>query len=344
MPVRAHRGIQIWNPNSVPERQTKQKGKITFLELVYTPMSNQEAIWLENDPEVEERLRESDFYMIGAREEAKFQNLQIDADSNVAKFDFVIGNRFSDPVIINLNALPATKAFEGSFWIEGGDKMIRVWDGEIGAEGSRVLEWFTTEKLIRDRAHLRSGISGLDRFAEAATYTLLYVGIAKKGDSFDRLIQNGHKARQSILGNEQQRSSGARVTDEIYLFLFRPAPLIFTTFDFDHKFRDSDLDGSYDHKQIVADAEKAFVSILKPEYNVVKFANYPKGADGLYGSEYDRYGYAICEELSFDTPHGRIRGGRNPHTGFITNSADAIFVDGDQARLFIAGVDFPVTP
>jgi hypothetical protein len=76
----------------------------------------------------------------------------------------------------------------------------------------------------------------------------------------------------------------------------------------------------------------------------VKFANYPKGVDGLYGSEYDRYGYAICEELSFDTPHGRIRGGRNPHTGFITNSADAIFVDGDQARLFIAGVDFPVTP
>ena len=45
-----------------------QRTKFTILELVYPPISNQEAEWLMGDPEVEERLRTSDFYLIGARQ------------------------------------------------------------------------------------------------------------------------------------------------------------------------------------------------------------------------------------------------------------------------------------
>lgn len=324
---------------------TNSKSKLTFLETVYPPISNQEAVWLQNDPEVEALLRQSDFYMIGGRAEAKYLNLIIDPDTYIAKFDFAIGDDFSDPVEIHLRDLPGVEASgASSFWVEGGEKIIRIWDGPIRETGSNVLEWFTTEKLIWDRSRGRAGIERFDRYREAATYDLLYVGIAKVGDSFDRLISNGHKARMEILGNEPQRYPGARVTDEIFLFLFNVQPLIMTTFEPDHYFENEEFSGAYDHKRIVADAEKAFVSLLKPEYNVVKFASYPKGADGLYGSDFVRYSYAICEAVSFNTAHGRIRGGRDAVTGFITIDADSIFVEGNTVKLFVSGVDFPAEP
>ncbi len=321
---------------------TSTKIKLTVLETVYPPISNQEAIWLQNDPEVEAELRESDFYMIGGRAEAKYLNMAFDHDTYVLTFDFAIGDSFRDPVEIHIRDLPGIDALEdGEFLFEFGEKNIRLWDGPIGEPGSKVLEWFTTEKLIWDRSRGRAGIKRFDRHREAATYDLLYVGIAKVGDSFDRLVHNGHKARMEILGNEPQRHPGARVTDEIFLFLFKVQPLIITTFEPGYDFENEDFSGTYDQRRIVADAEKAFVSLLKPSYNVVRFASYPKGADGLYGSDYVRYGYVICEPFSFNTAHGRIRGSREASTGFINNDADAIFVEGDAVKLFVAGADFP---
>ena len=326
----------------MPENFTTTKSKLTLLKTVYPPISNQEAVWLEKNQEVEELLRQSDFYMIGGRAEAKYINLIIDPETYIATFEFAIGDDFRDPVEIHIRDLPMVAASEASsFWIEGGEKIIRVWDGPIGEPGSNVLAWFTTEKLIWDRSRGHPGIERFDRHREAATYDLLYVGIAKVGDSFDRLISNGHKARMQILGNEPQRYPGARVTDEIYLFLFNVEPLILKTFDPGHDFENEDFSGAFDQKRIVADAEKAFVSLLKPEYNLVKFASYPKGADGLYGSDYVRYGYVICEALTLNTAHGCIRGGRDSATGFITNDADSIFVEGNSVKVFVSGVDFP---
>ena len=279
------------------------------------------------------------------QQQTKYLELDIDPDTMVVTFDFAIGDSFRDPVEIHILDLPAAKASQSSsFWVEAGEKGIRVWDGPIREPSSNVLEWFTTEKLIWNRSRNHAGIKRFDRYREAATYDLLYVGIAKKGDSFERLIQNGHTARMTILGNEPQRYPGARVTDEIYLFMFDIQPVTMTTFDPDHDFENEDFSEALDKKRIVSDAEKAFVSLLKPEYNVVKFVNYPKGKDGLYGSEFARYGYVICEALSFNTAHGRIRGDRDAATGFITNDADSIFVEGDSVKFFAAGVDFPAKP
>jgi hypothetical protein len=202
------------------------------------------------------------------------------------------------------------------------------------------LNWFTSEKLLWDRSRGISGIEGLDHVRDLMTYDLLYVGIAKKGDTFDRLFRQGHKARMDILANEPQRYPGARVTDEIYLFPFRVEPLLIQTFEPDHKFTDGDFAGELDRKRILADAEKAFVSLLKPQYNVVTFNNYPKGVDGLYGAGVDRYGYLIGESVAFDTAHGRIRGARHPAVSF-SNEADFIFVDGEKVFFHVSGVDFP---
>jgi len=74
----------------------------------------------------------------------------------------------------------------------------------------------------------------------------------------------------------------------------------------------------------------------------VKFRDYPKGLDGLYGSEYARYGYKLGETLAFNTAHGRMKGKRDTQ-GHMTNDADFIFVEGDKVSLFVSGLDFPAS-
>jgi hypothetical protein len=91
---------------------TSTKSKLTFLEMVYPPISNQEAVWLQNDPEVKALLRQSDFYMIGGRAEAKYLNLVVDPATYVATFDFAVGDSFRDPVEIRIRDLPAVQESE----------------------------------------------------------------------------------------------------------------------------------------------------------------------------------------------------------------------------------------
>ncbi len=321
---------------------TVTKAKLSLLKLVYPPVSNQEASWLQSDPEVEAEFRASDFYMIAGRAEAKFSSLAVDPDTHLISFHISIGANLIDAVQIQPNDLPAiaNKNLD-SFWVEAGEKLIRIWDGPVKGPGSNVLDWFTTEKLLWDRSRAVPGISLLNKYREMMTYDLLYVGIAKVGDSFDRLIKNGHKARMEILSNENQRLTSSRVTDEIYLFLFHVEPLVVQMFEPDHAFTEEDFSGSIDRKPIVADAEKAFVSLLKPDYNIVKFQSYPRGADSLYGSDYARYGYAIAENILFNTMHGRFRGGWDVIRQNVSNEADSIFVEGEAVQFYKSGVDYP---
>lgn len=317
---------------------TYTKNKLTVLTTVYPPISNADAVRLMRIPAVEEMLRTSDFYMIGARAQARLSNPRFDHDRNEMNFDFLIGDEPPCPVRVALQELPGVKALEGEKFIVEFDEAgagFRVWDKAGPKADEEPAEWFTTEKLLWDRTRGRPGIYGLDNCRDLATYDLLYVGIAKVGDSFDRLLARGHKARQEILSSEHARAPGARPSDEIFLFLFKVEPLIMTTFDFDHEFSDEDMSGAYDAKRIVADAEKAFVHLLDPPYNREKFRNYPKGKDGLFGQGYQRYGYVIGEQMAFDTPHGRVRGGVDQF-GMISNDADAIFVEGETVTLYTA--------
>jgi hypothetical protein len=138
--------------------------------------------------------------------------------------------------------LPGIAADPGEdLWVEMGEKIVRAWDRPQEEPGAKVLEWFTTEKTDLGPRTTTTRGEGFDRYREASVYDLLYVGIAKAGDSFDRLINRGHKPRMEILANEPQRYPGARVIDETYLFLFALDPLTITTFDFDHDFTAEDF-------------------------------------------------------------------------------------------------------
>lgn len=309
--------------------------KITYLELVIPPISNQEAVWFKDEP-FSEYMKQSDFYMIGGKTRSKFSNIRATDDHTQIHFDLYVGDEFKSSGVIHVQQLQPIIDFEGDeFGVAWGDDSIEFF--YVKDDENILLARFTPESILFYRSREERGVSGLDNYKDIFVYDLLYVGIAKQGDSYQRLIKNGHHARLEILANEPQRYPGARVTDETFLFLFRLEPLFVSTFGPDSEI---DLDFGYDHKKIVADAEKAFVSLLKPSYNTIKFKQYPKGADGLYDSKLDRYGYSIGESITFNTPHGRIKGGRNGELRGMTNSADFISVDKKSSTLFISGVDF----
>ncbi|WP_439831140.1 hypothetical protein [Aeromonas caviae] len=311
------------------------RGKSTILELVFPPISNQEAYWLKDQPAAT-LMRASDFYMIGGKAKSKFTNLSACEETMIVSFDLCIGDDVKGSGAIEVPRLKAVENYEGDkFGVGAGAEAIQIFYEKDGC--NYLIERFTPENILWHRSREIAGVSGLDNYKDLFCYDLLYVGIAKKGDTYERLIKNGHHARLDILANEPQRYPGARVTDEIFLFLFRLNPLFVTTFGPDAEI---DLDFAYDHKRIVADAEKAFVSLLQPNYNTVKFSQYPKGADGLHNSKLDRYTYSIGEAITFNTAHGKIKGGRNRNSGGLTNEADFIFVDKNSSRLFISGQDF----
>ena len=55
---------------------TVTKTKLTALRTVYPPISNADAVRLMRDPDVEALLRDSDFYMIGGRAQARMVDLE----------------------------------------------------------------------------------------------------------------------------------------------------------------------------------------------------------------------------------------------------------------------------
>lgn len=206
--------------------------------------------------------------------------------------------------------------------------------GEDG--GENIIKSYTPESLLMLVGRKNYNVvTGFENFMELSTYDLLYVGIAKKGDTFSRLIQHGHHARQKILSEEPQRFPGSLVTDEIFIFPFIVDPMFVTTFASDDVIANEDVNFSYDNKRLVADAEKAFVSLLKPPYNKQQFVNYPKGTDGLYNSGLDAYSYSIAEGLCLRTAWGDFIGAREPLIDF-SNDADAITVSGDKVTFYSA--------
>ncbi|WP_057429660.1 hypothetical protein [Pseudomonas syringae group genomosp. 3] len=309
------------------------RAKISSLSLVFPPISSQDAYSFKGQP-VKNHMKKSDFYMIGGKAALTFRNFKGDGD--LICFDLFHGDEFQDSGSIDLGELPPLRGFSGGAHKVGcGKKDIQIYYDHNGEE--LLIERYTPESLLWSRSCGLEGVIGLDRYKELMVFDLLYVGIAKKGDSYERLIAHGHHAKADILSNETQRASGARVSDEIFLFFFKVDSLVFHVAGPSDEI---DTDMNYDPRTIVADAEKAFVSLLQPRYNLVRFTQYPKGKDGLFNSKLNNYAFSIGEALAFNTPHGKIRGYKGVLFGGVSNKADFIYVDEETSRLYISGDDF----
>lgn len=321
---------------------------LSTLHLVYPPVSSFEADVLKDDPQVEALLRTSDFYMIGSRAEALIDAAEISEEAASARLTLSgqdkYGNTLSASAFLDIARLAASiGGLPETYFVDGGPKYIRFWPGteeEAGVGESAPFAWFTTDKLIHDRGRGVPGISGIDNYREFATYELLYVGIAKKTDTFERLFQGAHHARQKMLSREWPRRIGARVTDELILFAFNLQPITFRTLASGDQLTEmsDDVWQAY-RKKVVIDGEKAFVHWLDPKYNVTKFANYPKSLDGLYGHGHTRYGFVIAENLTFTSGGTTMRGSWNATLQLFDDHADMIAITGDAVELFAGRED-----
>ena len=314
-----------------------ERMQICTLRLVYPPISNQEAEWIRTEPGVPEILKQSNFYVIGSRAESKFENLDVDQRENTLCFDFVVGNNIRDRVKICVNDLPGLAGdWTGTMEVECGPKFFRIWNtDQTGNRSDEILSWFTTEKLLFDFWRGQPGIHGLNRLRDLTTYEMLYAGISKRDDAFERLLNKPHDKRLRILANEPQIAKGARVTDETFLFFFKTDVFRIHTFDFMSDISEEDLYPDLQDDRIVVDAEKAFVSFIQSRYNSIQYKNYPRGSDGLFGSDLVRYCYSIGEDLTFHGPGAEIVGAFESCLP-ASNNADAIFIEGEMAHLIKA--------
>ncbi|TKA18431.1 hypothetical protein TP41_09170, partial [Xanthomonas euvesicatoria pv. citrumelonis] len=105
--------------------------------------------------------------------------------------------------------------------VRWGDSQIAFF--EVKDDGSKqVFAAFTPDDVLMRRGRKEFVLGGFNYYLDLAMYDLLYVGIAKKSDTYERLFAKGHLARMEILAKEPQRYPGARVSDETYLFLISP--------------------------------------------------------------------------------------------------------------------------
>lgn len=171
------------------------------------------------------------------------------------------------------------------------------------------IAWLTPERLIYEYSQNVIEVTGLDGWGELFKYKILYIGKATDEDIWKRLT--GHETLQEILSKEFPLKYGSLPTHEITLLLFKINA--FENFEVLGNFQDMQnidkilnekefeslfvLKAPPEEKNIFLDAEKAFIKLLNPEYNEVKFKSYPKSKDGLYKEKFDFFSYKIRDNI-----------------------------------------------
>lgn len=304
-----------------------------LLQTIFPPFTNRNVKFLVDkaNQHIATHLRKSKFYMIGARAQASFVNPRIDLEQALIHVDVEVGNEVVDAGVIHL----------GRFEEISRNPEIRITPEAIllggTKKGTHAKIWLTPDSVYWQVARGCDYLEGFSRHDLVCLYDLLYVGIAKDQDSYQRLIKNAHHGRLKVLSEEQARKPGAHPSDEIILFLFDLEPLSIQQFSAEDD--DFDIFHGVDQKKIVADAEKAFVKLLDPSYNVIKFQNYPKGDDGLYAQGLTNYAYSLNENMRFMTTNSMFKG--SYAEGGLDNRQDFIMVEGDEVELHVADATAP---
>ena len=307
------------------------KSQLSFLETVYPPFTNREVNNLTDarNKHIVARLKTSNLYMIGARPLTKFEDVIANEAENIISVKITVGGAVKDFGKIFIDQIPSLP-----------DRFTVAWDDFDIQVGNRLPDSnlinchksFTPDSIYWDKSRGAEYLEGFNNAPEVSNYDLLYIGIANNQDSYERLLAKGHQARMRILSEEPQRYPGAHLSDEIVLFLFETSPVHMHILKPEDEWED--LTTEIRIPPIIADAEKAFISLLKPNYNTKLYPNYPKGTDGLYNSGLNVYGYAINENIRFKTLFGEFKGYRSDSQ--FDNLKDYIFIEGDKVEVHIS--------
>ncbi|GAA5140880.1 hypothetical protein GCM10023213_24170 [Prosthecobacter algae] len=316
-----------------------QKVAIHTLSLAFSPLSNQECEWLKDDPDVHALHNESKLYMIGQRVEVKFEKYILNEAEGCITFDLICGSDSIKNVRLPMEQF-IQKASSDSLLAEIGPKMIRIRKAEEGKnlEECKVVHWLTPDRLFTFYAQGILEVEGLENYRKFTTVDLHYVGLSRRNDSFSRLFRTAHENRSRILGNETQITPTARLTDELMIFMFNVEDMQIVSMGIEDL---NEADLNYEihplpPAQLAADAEKAFIKILKSEYNLERYEKYPRSSDGLFNSGFARYGFVLNECYSFKTETATIKGARY-YDFNRADQPDLILVEGETVRLIKTG-------
>lgn len=307
------------------------RSQLSFLQTVYPPFTNREVQYLTNvkNKHIAARLKTSNLYMIGARALTRFERVTANEAENIVSVTISVGGIEVDSGSIFINEIPSLPE---TFTVAWDDFNIQVGNRVPNSNLMNCHKSFTPDSLYWDKARGAHYLKGFDNHPKACNYDLLYIGIANNQDSYERLLAKGHQARMRILSEEPQRFPGAHLSDEVVLFLFEASPLHMQVLRPEDEWED--FTTQIQTSPIIADAEKAFISLLKPSYNTKLYPNYPKGADGLYGKGLNVYGYAINENIRFRTIFGEFKGYRSDSQ--FDDFKDYIFIEGDKVEVHIS--------
>lgn len=191
------------------------------------------------------------------------------------------------------------------------------------------IDYFTPETLLFDSLKKGSKIRIKGNIKEFLTYEVLYVGKAKS--VWQRL--SGHSTLQKILSTKYSKDLNSMISHEIKLLFFEfEDNMHIDTFDGDFK---TEEDQEYFSKALLndnplvnresyyLDAEKAFIKVIKPDFNISRYSNYPKSKDGLFNLNLDTYTYQFIDSIYLIFKNETIKGNpddSNRDTIIISNN------------------------
>lgn len=298
--------------------------------LVFCPFSNREGQWFWDDGELKPTLSASRLYMICQRRELFFENLRPELLDLTLQFDLVCGDQFARNVRVPL--LQFSSKDEATVTVEGGPKIIRIFEQRSGESEKALRYWFTPDKLLFHFWRNEIEVQNLPEFRQFLDFHLHYVGISKDHDSFQRLYETAHKGRSKIMTLESSLRSGANLSDELTMLLFDVEVNEIQT----HSGTDDDIDDLFastpQPSSVIADAEKAFVKVLDPKYCDQKYRKYPLSIDGLSNAGLTRYFFIISDPLTLRTAKAQLHGG-DFYEQDRQKAADSISVEGTEVKM-----------
>ncbi len=173
-------------------------------------------------------------------------------------------------------------------------------------------DYFTPERLLFESCKNGTLFRIKGNIKVFLNYDILYVGKAK---NISKRLSN-HSTLQKILSTRYSKDVNSMVSHEIKLLFFEFEDNIHID-SFNGNFVDKNeeeyflnaLFGIMPHSdKYYLDAEKVFINVFKPNYNVTTYENYPISKDGLFGENLDAYVYQFIDQISLICKNHKFEG------------------------------------
>jgi hypothetical protein len=290
------------------------------LQLAQCPLSNQEVEWLKDEPEFAKEFSESGIYMIAQRKRIGFCDYSYSKNDRIFTFRLKIGN-----VVATDNlTLDLSKILNGSEeQIECGSYLFRV----TSSVTQELIVCLTPDKLLYEHSKSKINVNNLSSDWRMKSFKIHYIGKSEKRSSLDRLFGTPHSTRCRILSNEHPFLKEERLTDELMILFFKIGGFEMSSFGIEAEVKDvvKSLDNSCSSykDRFTSYVEKALIKILQPQYNEIKYANFPTESDIQGVDSAERSVITIGEEITLFTAKEKIYGSREE----VLFKSDSICVD-----------------